>query len=325
MNSVFSVISHQAWVRCRLGQLEAAAAAMVPQIAQAQAAGNPTFVAAQLFYFHDALIDRSGLDEIVHVAETLDPRVAGLEGTLMEAMLRVVRGRLRASRVDRRGAEEDLRRAHAITQELSMSPAVIPTGSLLALVLPPGSREEAGALVATELAAARRAGQTRAVGIALRAAGTLSEDAARGVEELRESVRLLASCGARLEQARSMLALGSALRRDGARVEARTELVRASELAQACGADLLVGRIQEELRAAGGRPRRTATSGPDALTASELRVARRAAAGASTPEIAQALVVSAKTVETHLTHAYAKLGLSGPGARERLAEALGPG
>ena len=34
-------------------------------------------------------------------------------------------------------------------------------------------------------------------------------------------------------------------------------------------------------------------------------------------------MVSAKTVETHLTHAYAKLDLSGPGARGRLAEALG--
>ena len=95
------------------------------------------------------------------------------------------------------------------------------------------------------------------------------------------------------------------------------------ELARTCGADRLAERAHDELRAAGGRPRRRAASGPAALTASELRVARLAAEGATTPEIARALVVSAKTVETHLTHAYAKLGLSGAGARERLAEALG--
>jgi DNA-binding CsgD family transcriptional regulator len=32
--------------------------------------------------------------------------------------------------------------------------------------------------------------------------------------------------------------------------------------------------------------------------------------------------VSAKTVETHLSRAYGKLGLSGRGARERLGDAL---
>jgi DNA-binding NarL/FixJ family response regulator len=40
-------------------------------------------------------------------------------------------------------------------------------------------------------------------------------------------------------------------------------------------------------------------------------------------EIAQALYVSLKTVETHLSHAYSKLGLAGQGARMRLAIALG--
>jgi DNA-binding NarL/FixJ family response regulator len=63
-------------------------------------------------------------------------------------------------------------------------------------------------------------------------------------------------------------------------------------------------------------------TGVDALTASELRVARLAAEGRSNPEVAQELFVSLKTVETHLSHAYAKLRLSGPGARRQLAAAL---
>jgi DNA-binding NarL/FixJ family response regulator len=65
-----------------------------------------------------------------------------------------------------------------------------------------------------------------------------------------------------------------------------------------------------------------ARSGREALTASELRVAGLAADGATNPQIAQELYVSLKTVETHLSHAYAKLGLSGQGSRGRLAHAL---
>jgi DNA-binding NarL/FixJ family response regulator len=52
------------------------------------------------------------------------------------------------------------------------------------------------------------------------------------------------------------------------------------------------------------------------------RVARLAADGRSNPEIAQELFVSLKTVETHLSHTYGKLGLGGQGARGRLAAAL---
>jgi DNA-binding NarL/FixJ family response regulator len=94
------------------------------------------------------------------------------------------------------------------------------------------------------------------------------------------------------------------------------------ELAHRCGAERLVGHATEELRAAGARPRRPARTGVDALTPSEERVARLAGAGYSNQQIAQELFVSLKTVETHLSHAYAKLGLSGAGARDRVGAAL---
>jgi len=95
------------------------------------------------------------------------------------------------------------------------------------------------------------------------------------------------------------------------------------DLAYRCGATRLVAGAEDELRATGAKPRRVAQSGADALTASEARVGRLAARGHSNAEIAQELYVSLKTVETHLSHAYAKLGLSGQGARKRLAKALG--
>jgi len=59
--------------------------------------------------------------------------------------------------------------------------------------------------------------------------------------------------------------------------------------------------------------------GRDALTPSELRVAQLAAAGQTNRQIAQALFVTQRTVETHLTSTYAKLGIS---SRPSLAAAL---
>jgi DNA-binding CsgD family transcriptional regulator len=74
-----------------------------------------------------------------------------------------------------------------------------------------------------------------------------------------------------------------------------------------------------ELRAAGGRSNDAAANGADALTVSERRVAELAAQGHSNPKIAQALFVTRKTVETHLGHIYAKLGIA---SRADLARAL---
>ena len=67
--------------------------------------------------------------------------------------------------------------------------------------------------------------------------------------------------------------------------------------------------MREELVAAGARPRRSRLTGADSLTGSELRVARMAADGLGNREIAQALFVTVRTVEGHLTHAYGKLGI----------------
>ena len=122
--------------------------------------------------------------------------------------------------------------------------------------------------------------------------------------------------------ARTLVELGAVLRRDNQRTEARRQLSAGLELAHRCGAERLVERARDELRAAGARPRREAVSGLEALTASELRVARLAAAGRTNSEIAQELWLSVKTVETHLSHAYGKLDLAGQGARGRLTEML---
>ncbi len=84
-------------------------------------------------------------------------------------------------------------------------------------------------------------------------------------------------------------------------------------------AEPLAVEAREELLTAGARPRRPRLSGRDALTASELRVASRAAGGMSNREIAQSLFVTVKTVETHLRNGYRKLEI---GSRKELPDAL---
>jgi len=69
--------------------------------------------------------------------------------------------------------------------------------------------------------------------------------------------------------------------------------------------------VRDELRATGARPRREWRTGVEALTPSELRVARLAAEGRSNREIAHELYVTLKTVEGHLARAYDKLGIEG--------------
>ena len=60
-------------------------------------------------------------------------------------------------------------------------------------------------------------------------------------------------------------------------------------------------------------------TGLDSLTASERRVAQLAAEELSNKEIAQALFVTVKTVELHLSNVYRKLGI---GSRRDLPAAL---
>jgi DNA-binding NarL/FixJ family response regulator len=123
-----------------------------------------------------------------------------------------------------------------------------------------------------------------------------------------------------LQRARALAALGAALREDGDRVAARAPLREALDLAHRCGERVLEEEILAELRAAGARPRRRATTGAGALTGSERRVAELAAAGRQNKHIAAELVVTLDTVEFHLRNAYRKLGIT---SRRGLAAALG--
>jgi DNA-binding NarL/FixJ family response regulator len=154
--------------------------------------------------------------------------------------------------------------------------------------------------------------------VALRAA-SLTEAGKEGLALLEESVGSLERSQAPLELARSLASLGAALRRGGRRSDAREHLRRALDIAHRCGGERVAEQAHTDLLATGARPRRVLLTGPRSLTASERRVAGMAAQGLTNREVAQALFVSLRTVETHLTHAFQKLGID---SRTQLADAL---
>jgi DNA-binding CsgD family transcriptional regulator len=181
-----------------------------------------------------------------------------------------------------------------------------------------GDTEEAHRLLSEELDRARGFGVAGTVGRALHAIGvTLNNGAA--LDYLAEAVEVLERSEASLDRARALVDFGGALRRAGKRRESRAPLRRGLELAEGCRARALAERARAEITAAGGRPRRTALSGLEALTPREYQVAGLAAQGMSNREIAEALFVTVKTIEWHLRHAYEKLGV---GSRRELRTVL---
>jgi DNA-binding CsgD family transcriptional regulator len=88
-----------------------------------------------------------------------------------------------------------------------------------------------------------------------------------------------------------------------------------------CGAVVRRDRALTALGRLGTKGRRTkaAIAGPLGLTRREREVARLAVEGCSAKEIAERLFIGERTVETHLTNAYAKLGVASKMELVRLA------
>jgi len=129
-------------------------------------------------------------------------------------------------------------------------------------------------------------------------------DEVRAQTELSEAVRGLERLSLPLDHGRALLALGSAQRRARHKAEARRSLDQAVAVFQRINAPLWLAKAQGELARIGGRPRAEV-----GLTPSERGVAELVAAGRSNKQVAAALFISPKTVEGHLAHVYAKLGV----------------
>ncbi|MDQ4048445.1 MAG: LuxR C-terminal-related transcriptional regulator, partial [Actinomycetota bacterium] len=270
-------------------------------------------LAAALAALADASLERGEVDGALDEIER-----AGYGGTVPEiatfAWLLAARGRLHAARGDYERGLADLLAAGRTSVAVGLgNPAVCPWRSEAALIqLRLGKRDEALQLAEEELRLAEDFGARRAIGIALRARGQCEKDE-RGIEYLRSAADVLGGSEARLEHARALIDLGAKLRRTNHRSEARVPLKEGLDVALRCGAMVLAERATQELEASGARPGKRWLSGIDSLTASERRVCQLAADGMTNREIAQALFITLRTVESHLTGAYRKLDVCSRG------------
>ena len=279
---------------------------------------DPMAYAAALAWLIEALIERGRLADARAALER-----SGMTGELPELgtidHLLLARGSLARAEGDTELAlsevEEVGRRA---ARARYLNPAAMAWRSRSAgLLAEHGNRDLAIERVEDGLARARAFGAPRAIGVALRTRGAIA-GGEKGLADLREAIDLLDGV-ARVEHARALVELGGALHAAG-REAARETLYRGMDLAHRSGAHALVEEAMEGLRATGARPRRPRVTGIDALTPQERRIAQMAAEGAGNREIAEALFLTRRTVEMHLSNAYRKLGVV---SREELPEALG--
>jgi DNA-binding CsgD family transcriptional regulator len=111
------------------------------------------------------------------------------------------------------------------------------------------------------------------------------------------------------EQAIIELSQGQVLRRSGERRAAAATLVAAHGRLSRLAAHPSLQRCETELAACGLAPAARKTRDYTTLTPQELAVARLVVSGMTNREVSDQLMLSTKTVEFHLSHVYAKLGV----------------
>jgi DNA-binding CsgD family transcriptional regulator len=263
-------------------------------------------------------IERGALDAAAALARTgeamgiTEERTYVLEFLTARGRLRIAQGQLEDGVADFLWCSQRLE-ARAVQWPSTWRAYAAPALASL------GDKQRATKLAREQVAAARRVGAPGALGMSLRTAA-LAIGGDERLDLLREAVAVLEGSSARLELAHALADLGAELSRSGRRTEGRDAQRRAINLAGQCGAVALAESAMAGLHAGPGRRARLELTGPSALTAAERRVCRQVAGGQTNREVAQALFVTEKTVERHLSSAYQKLGIR---SRFQLASAIG--
>jgi ATP/maltotriose-dependent transcriptional regulator MalT len=125
----------------------------------------------------------------------------------------------------------------------------------------------------------------------------------------REAIERLGRTLVRGELARAHLLYGEWLRREGRRVDARTQLRTAHDEFIGMGIDAFAERARHELLATGETVRKRRAESRAELTPQEWQIASLARDGLSNPEIGERLFLSPRTVEWHLKKVFTKLGI----------------
>ncbi|MGW1375826.1 helix-turn-helix transcriptional regulator [Streptomyces sp. NPDC002446] len=316
---VSSLMVYQAALALRRGNIAAALRTAQAAAEQASPTGRLPYALSLDTIRIDALLAQGRIEAAERVAAghsvggQADVAWARPRFLLSLAALRIARGDLRA------GLSLLRESGHYSEAAGTVSPAIAPWRSRAAAAhLALGDARSARTCAEQELELARRCRIPRALGVALRGAGAAT-GGPQGLDMLAEAVNVLGASPARLELARALKDFGDALLRQDDKRGARRALRQGLDLAVECGATVLATRLEERLHLAGGRVARSGGPGVRVLTAGEERVSALAAQGYSNKQIAELLFVSLRTVETHLTGVYRKLGITG---RPHLAAAM---
>ena len=170
-----------------------------------------------------------------------------------------------------------------------------------------GRRPEAERALGRLQGQARITQGTWELGVAARCHGLLASAAAAD-GHFAQALALLEPVSV-FEAARTRMCWGESLRRRRQRGQARKLLEQARETFAKLGAVTWAGQTEIELEASGAVVHRTIPAPASQLTPREFQICALVAQGATNPEIATKLFLSRKTIEAHLGHIFAKLGV----------------
>jgi DNA-binding CsgD family transcriptional regulator len=247
---------------------------------------------------------------VLRASQEAEPRGVGCVAVYNAAAL----GLCALSCGDLAAAIDHLERAWAEGQGGGLgNPNVVPfAGDLAEALARAGAAERAEEVLAWLQG---RAEATRLVyprAAAARARGILSQDPAEAAGWFARARAAHERRPVPFELARTLLCEGEALRRARRRAASRRPLRHALTLFSGLGARPWAARAMTELAAAGARAEirnGAAASALGSLSPQERQVAEAVGRGLNNAEAAAALFVSRKTVESHLTRAYRKLGI----------------
>jgi len=318
----------QAWAQLRMGRLDDADATLSaaldtgrlsPHLFLAVTVGLSAMLATYRGDYEAAV--RAG-EECVRLARSADPGlIPGMTGLYLatpliemgeaeralDVVLAMSRGKpeLQTSRSGYAPAYEILTRAEVALGRVDAAAAWAQRAEAVAATGALGA-ETAFARRATAAVALARGDAAGAASIALQAAD--------------------GAAGAPVEAGRCRIVAGRALVQAGDRAGGVEALEQAAQELERVGAQGYADEAQQALRRLGRRPRRAARAdaGLAALTEREREIAELVHQGRTNREIAATVYVSEKTVERHLSHIYASVGVSSRTALAVLVAAEAP-
>jgi DNA-binding CsgD family transcriptional regulator len=296
-----------------IGEWDDAVPGLIAGGQAAQEKGNPLLVTQSLAYRAVIATARGDLRAARELADGFTGSLEGEQLSYNAGVLAFASAGLKAAEGDRQGAFDLLLRCWRFDADREcrfyhrfLAP------DLVRLAMALGQRDVATEVADTVTAGVALAPEVPTVrSLALRCRGLVDGEVEPLIEaaEIARQAPLLVEHAGACEDAASLLAQG------GRRDEAAMLLREALDRYEQAGADAWAGRVRAGLRSIGARPgargpRQRPADGWESLTDTERAVSLLVAEGLTNGAVARRMYVSPHTVNTHLRHVFAKLGVS---------------